>query len=199
MMTALPDINTIGVPGTTKESFLQTLSGRLVSVQNPDPRLIDFGDIVAAITKQCRFNGHCRSFYSVGEHTVRGVKIAKRLYPKDLNAAKSFFIHDFTEAYVGDVIRPVKKHLPEFKIIEAGFHDAICEAFSYKEFDEGVVHEIDNIMAMWEKRDLLPSEIHWPGMPNIDALNLPRLVPMSPRAVTSSLYALKSQLFKGVM
>lgn len=196
-MTALPDINTVGVPGTDKESFLQTYQGYLISVQRPDPGMIDFIDIIRSLTKQCRFNGHCSRFYSVAEHTVRGVELAKKLFPENRKLAKSFFLHDFTEAYVGDVIRPVKKHLPEFKEIEKGFHSSICRAFGLdeKDFDEAGVHLIDNYMAMWEKRDLLPIEVYWPGMPSIDHLNLPKLSPMSVQELTKKLQKLRSELF----
>lgn len=195
-MTELLDINTMGVPGDAKESWLQTLSGKLISVQNPDPSMLIFEDIVASLTKQCRFNGHCNAFYSVGEHTVRGVKLVEKLYPKNLSLKRSFFIHDFTEGYVGDVIRPVKKHLPEFKIIEAGFHRAIAKAFNVEDYDEKGVHEIDNYMAMWEKRDLLPSTVYWPGMPSIDHLNLPKLVPMTIKEVVFDMYRLKKELLE---
>lgn len=189
-MTALPDINTVGVPGTSTESFLQTGLGYLISVQNPDPGMIDLADIFNSISQQCRFNGHCKFFYSVGEHTVRGVELAKKLYPKNKNLHRSFFVHDFTEAYVGDVIRPVKKHLPEFKKIEEGFHKAINTRFGVDAYDEKGVYEIDNYMAMWEKRDLLPPNIHWPGMPSIDHLELPKLVPKTIEQVRQDLWAM---------
>lgn len=200
-MTALlkPQTGTEGVPGTATESFLQTFSGHLISVQRPDPAMIDFVDIITALTKQCRFNGHCKRFYSVAEHTVRGVKLAQKLFPENKRLAKSFFLHDFTEAYVGDVIRPVKKHVPQFKEIEKGFHKAICSHFNVKEddFDENGVHLIDNYMAMWEKRDLLPDNIFWPGMPSIDHLNLPELENMSVNEILKELWMLRLELFDG--
>jgi uncharacterized protein len=192
---ALPDINTIGVPFSSTESFMQTFTGKMISVQRPDPSMIDFVDIVASLIKQCRFNGHCRKFYSVGEHTVRGVDLIRRIYPENINLARSFFLHDFTEAYVGDIIRPVKMWLPQFKVIEAVFHTAINEAFNFRDFDERGVYEIDNFMAMWEKRDILPVHIEWPGMPSIDHLNLPELIPMTERAVGKRLWRLKEELF----
>lgn len=196
-MTALPDINTVGVPGTATESFLQTYQGSLISVQKPDPKLIDFEDIITSLTKQCRFNGHCKRFYSVAEHTVRGVYLAMKLFPKNIALAKSFFLHDFTEAYVGDVIRPVKKHLPEFREIEKGFHTAILSAFGMpeEEFDEANVHLIDNYMVMWEKRDLIPTKAVWPNMPSIEELGLPELTEMSVEEIVQELRKLKARLF----
>lgn len=198
-MTALLKVQTgtEGVPGTATESFLQTFSGHLISVQRPDPAMIDFVDIITALTKQCRFNGHCKRFYSVAEHTVRGVKLAQKLFPENKQLAKSFFLHDFTEAYVGDVIRPIKKHLPEFKEIEKGFHKSILKAFGMaeKDFDEANVHLIDNYMAVWEKRDLLPDKIYWPGMPSIDHLNLPLLKEMSVAQLAAEFWKLRKELF----
>lgn len=171
-MTALPDIDDAGVTQRGGESFLQTSSGKLISVQNPDPRDISIEDIAKSLSKQCRFNGHCSRFYSVGEHTILGDRLIQKLYPGNVDARKSWFVHDFTEAYVGDIIRPIKRHLPDFKAIENGYHTAINKAFNVNNYLADVVYTVDNLMVMWEKRDLLPAKIHWPGMPDINFLNL---------------------------
>ena len=196
-MTALkklPDIDDMGVTEIRGESFLQTFTGKMISVQRPDPAMIDLRDIVASLSKQCRFNGHCSRFYSVGEHTVNGVNLVRRHFPDNINLIKSWFIHDFTEAYVGDVIRPVKRHLPEFKTIEEGFHKATNKAFGVENYDHEGVMTIDNWMVMWEKRDLLPSNIVWPGMPDIDFLNLETLPEYSPWNVEAELWRMYEEI-----
>lgn len=158
----VPNIDGVGVLVLGNSKSLQTYSGALVSVLNPSPEDIHVEDIVISLSKQCRYNGHIRKFYSVGEHTVRGVKLCK-----NKRLARSFLVHDFTEAYVGDLIRPVKFYNKEFKNIEAGFLRAILKKFSIYDYDEEGVHFIDNLMCAWEKRDLVVHQREWPGLPEV--------------------------------
>ena len=194
-MTDLPDINDVGVPVKNGESFLQTYTGRVISVQNPDPKELSSSDIIHSLSLSCRFNGHCSRLYTVGDHTLNGDFIIQKMYGAFTPLRKSWFIHDFTEAYVGDVIRPVKRHLPEFKDIEKVFHNALVKAFELEEFDEEGVHHIDNYTVMWEKEYLLPKDVYWPGMPDIEWLKLPELPTRIPQEVRKSLYKLHKELF----
>lgn len=69
-------------------------------------------DIATALAKQCRFNGHSQGFYSVAEHSVR----VSTEVPHNL--AFVALLHDAAEAYVGDLVSPVKRQCPEFERIE---------------------------------------------------------------------------------
>jgi len=50
--------------------FLQTVSGRRVNPFDPEPDQLDPADIARALGNLCRFGGHCRTFYSVAQHSV---------------------------------------------------------------------------------------------------------------------------------
>lgn len=63
---------------------------------------VDIRDIARALTMQCRYNGHVGTFYSVAEHCMR---VADEL-PQHLQLAG--LLHDAAEAYLGDLIRPLK-------------------------------------------------------------------------------------------
>ena len=50
--------------------WIQTYSGKKFYPLDPRPEDIDIRDIAHALSLNCRFNGHCRCFYSVAEHSV---------------------------------------------------------------------------------------------------------------------------------
>lgn len=158
-----------------KDAWLQTYTGKRVSVMNPQPNEINIEDISVALSKQCRFNGHCSKFYTVAEHSVRGAWLAEDWYGKDV--AREFLLHDATEAYMGDMIRPVKRMMPQFEEMEQVFWKAISTKFNLPYVHSKEVHYLDNVMVSWEKRDLLPNAEEWPNLPDISGLGLQKLHP----------------------
>ena len=169
------DTNTDGVfmDKKKKNSWLQTATGRRVSVLDPQPEEIFIEDIYPAISKQCRFNGHCDIFYSVAQHCVLGSELAEEWYSKDI--AKEFLLHDATEAYMGDLIRPVKVMIPEFGTVEARFWRAISNKFNLSYEHTKECQYLDNVMVTWEKRDMLPNSETWPNLPDITPMKLPKI------------------------
>lgn len=69
-----------------------------------------------------RYTGHVGQ-YSVAQHCVL---IAMQL-PQDLKLAG--LLHDAPEAYIGDVSAPLKRHLPDYKKLEAFYHQVIDKHF----------------------------------------------------------------------
>ena len=157
----------------SKDTWLQTFSGKKVSVLNPQIDTIDIDDISNAISKLCRFNGHCSEFYSVAQHCVLGTQFAMDHFDED--TAREFLIHDATEEYVGDMIRPLKIHNPVFETIENRFWSAISRRINVPIEMTPDCKYIDDVMVTWEKRDLLPNSEPWPRLPDITHFNLPKL------------------------
>jgi hypothetical protein len=167
-------IDNTGVFEEDDGAWLQTCSGRRVSVLNPKPEQIFIEDIAHPIALQCRYNGHCRGFYSVAQHSVLGTR--EFINQDELDLARQFLIHDATEAYVGDLIRPVKVEIPQFQDIESRFECAINFRFGILQMHmHPRVKEMDNIMLAWEKRDLLPNAEDWPFLPDITQYNFPEM------------------------
>ena len=118
-------------------SYIQTLSGnKFYFDRDPvdyfaklsDAELID--ELAGALSKVCRFAGHCKTFYSVATHCALGVPIPSR-GREDRDASEvreyglSFLFHDAAEAYTGDITTPLKLLIPNFKEIEKGIEDAL--------------------------------------------------------------------------
>lgn len=104
---------------TTPTTF-RTVSGRLVDVACPRSQDVDINDIAHSLAMQCRYGGHTPRFYSVAEHCV----LMSLWVPPEF--ALAALLHDATEAYVGDVVSPLKYALGgTYGKIEAGWAWAI--------------------------------------------------------------------------
>lgn len=89
-------------------TYIRTHSGHTfeMSLLADNTRRICLDDIATSLAKQCRFNGHVPGFYSVAEHSV----IVSYLVPPEL--ALLGLLHDAAEAYLGDIVSPVKQQCP---------------------------------------------------------------------------------------
>lgn len=146
-------------------SWLQTYSGRQFFPLDARSEDVTIEDIAHALAATCRYNGHSRRFYSVAEHSV----LVSQNVPEPY--ALHGLLHDATEAYCGDVIRPLKPSLVGFAEIEDNLADVIAERFALKwtvgaitavkEIDDRIlVDERDQIMApppaIWNLDDMKP-------------------------------------------
>lgn len=118
--------------------FMQTFSAREFWPLDPAPGEVHIEDIAHALAMQCRYGGHCERFYSVAEHCVL---MARSVSPANAMWA---LMHDAAEAYLADVPRPLKRHLPGYKEAEANVMAAICERFDLPEEMPAEVHEADS-------------------------------------------------------
>ena len=128
------------VTRTKNQINMMTVSCKYVDLNDLKPDDIDITDIAHALSQLCRYNGHTNRFLSVAEHCVRLARYAYTYLPKEDNfnveVAKALLLHDATEAYVGDVIYPLKKFLPEFTRLEDKIGARISAKFGVKLTDE---------------------------------------------------------------
>ena len=112
-------------------------------------------DIAHALSLQCRFNGHCSDFYSVAEHSLRVSRLVEWL-GNTRDVVMTALLHDAAEAYIGDIVSPLKKELPDFTSIERVVESAIAERFSLLYPFPEVVHRIDKEVLSLEFATLRP-------------------------------------------
>jgi len=88
------------------------------------PRTSDFTieDIAHGLAHTCRYAGQADGFYSVAEHSLLVSEVA-------VGREFTALMHDAAEAFIGDVTRPLKQLLPEYRKIEAAIETAIFERF----------------------------------------------------------------------
>ncbi len=89
----------------SKPGPIRTFTGYLVDPFNLKPEDIHIKDIAHSLAQTCRFTGHTRRFYSVGEHSLLVASLL-RYHPAIVQLGG--LVHDGAEAYFGDMAGPVK-------------------------------------------------------------------------------------------
>lgn len=111
--------------------WMLTFTGHRFYPMSPRSQDVDLLDIAHSLAMQCRYNGHVDRFYSVAEHCCL---MADQFTDPDL--ARWALLHDATEAYVGDMIRPLKLNMSAYRAVEDEVMRTIAMRF-------GLHHEID--------------------------------------------------------
>lgn len=138
----------------SRGDWMQTYTNRKFYPMDPRAEDVDPFDIARGISMQCRYNGHVEKFYSVAEHCVL---IADYLWDNGAPVEEVIWglLHDATEAYVGDMIRPLKRHMPDFSSAEDCVMEAILLRFnqmvspmpqSVRDADNGIL--LDELAAL---------------------------------------------------
>lgn len=153
-------------------SWMQTSTG--VSFYPLDPRVeeINITDIAHGLSHVCRYGGHCRRFYSVAEHAV----LVSLMVPERF--AMEALLHDSSEAYIGDMIRPIK-HSPEmrvFRTAESRIEACVFTAFGVKQTPEShrAVKAVDDRILVDEINALMPNpSAYLARMADVQPLGIP--------------------------
>lgn len=135
-----------------------------------EPRIdgIAIEDIAHGLAFQCRFNGQTCKFYSVAQHSL----IVASLVPPHLRLEA--LLHDAAEAYLGDMVKPLKQLLPAFAAIEDRVTALIAEAFRLDFSDYRPIKQADLVALATEKRDLMPHSVEeWSYIDGIAPLPAP--------------------------
>ncbi len=143
------------------EEWIQTFTGLKFYPFAPRVQDVDIRDIAHALSNICRFTGHVKRHYSVGQHAIL---TSRRLLEEheDPHIALQGLHHDDSEAYLNDVASPLKRRLGNYKKVEKTVSEVIYSAFGLpKELSEKV-KIADLRMLATEKRDLMgPSPEPW--------------------------------------
>lgn len=124
--------------------WISTYTGTPFNVLDPHRDQVHFSDIAHALSRQCRYSGHCVKFESVAEHCVHVARMA----PDHLKLAA--LLHDASEAYLVDIPRPLKKLMPQYRAIEDRLMTVIGDKFGFRWPIDPVVADLDNRILLDE-------------------------------------------------
>lgn len=124
-------------------------SGAMLDFLDPWSSDFTIDDIAHGLSLICRYSGQCDQFYSVAEHCIHVSEVARE-------HAYAALMHDAAEAFVGDVTRPLKQLLPNYKSIEAAVEGAICSRFQVEYPIPDAVKNADLRVLAAEQAQIMP-------------------------------------------
>ena len=134
-----------------------TYTGREVYPLNLKSSDIDIVDIAHHLALQNRFSGATKVPYSVAQHSVL---VADLLWNMDEPPIVSLegLLHDAAEAFLSDIIRPLKHHSKfghAYEKVEARVDRVIRKHFGLPKHMSKAVRQADDTLVKAECRDLM--------------------------------------------
>ncbi|MFJ5378163.1 hypothetical protein ACIPSX_12535 [Pectobacterium sp. CHL-2024] len=155
-------------------SWISTYTGRHFNYADPNLDSICLLDIAHSLSQINRFCGHTNWPYSVAQHSVG----ASYIVPQEF--ALEALMHDAHEAYVNDMMSPLKHLLPDYKSVETRIEQMVRLKFDLPAQTSPEVKHADLVMLATEKEALLHANSgEWPILEGITPSNR-IIVPMSP-------------------
>jgi hypothetical protein len=112
------------------DDCINTYSGLKINLVNPKPEMIDPRDIAKGLAYKAHFGGQTPFYFSIAQHSTLVVKLMQEAGETDYDMLLLGLLHDASEAYIGDMVKPLKVHLPEFVKYEDRLMEVICEKYN---------------------------------------------------------------------
>ena len=139
-----------------EQGWIETYSGQRFDFHDPKPEQVHLEDVAHALSLLCRYNGHTQRFYSVAEHSVH---IADRIRADGYKAQVQLtgLLHDAAEYIIGDMARPIKVTMPQFKEAEIIIDKVVAERFGTLYPFPDIIKELDT-RILCDERDQAMSQ-----------------------------------------
>ena len=135
---------------------IHTYSGIAFDLRDPQLAMVRLEDIVHSLSLMNRFNGAALFPYSVAQHSLH----VAELLPPELRLEG--LLHDAAEAFIGDMVSPLKQVMPEYKAVEARISTVVAEVFGLFYPEPAAVKQADLAVLAAEREQVLgPSYGPW--------------------------------------
>jgi hypothetical protein len=129
-----------------------TASGLWFDILDTTPDMVCIEDIAHSTSQGNRFTGHTKFPYPISQHSRLGSYLVPQVY------TLRFLLHDGSEAYLGDMNRPLKYFTPageEYRKVEKRIQGLIYSKYGLSPEDPEIIKDIDNEMLYAEKKQLM--------------------------------------------
>ncbi len=136
-------------------NYILTATGNRFYFDNLEDNTVSLKDIAHHLSKIQRCGGAVPidKYYSVAEHSILVAgEVLKRT--GCMEAAKAALLHDATEAYLGDVVSPLKKLLPDYAAIEDQVQELINKKYNLSTKYNKLIKKVDKGILWAEMRQL---------------------------------------------
>ena len=147
---------------------VRTHSGLFFDFVEPDPETVIVEDIARALSRKPRFNGHMNCFYSVAQHACLVSALAahyavSQRVPDVGDYMWAGLHHDDSEYVMADVPTPLKRLLPEYKVIEERVQGVINVKWGLPaDADHWAIVKLADTAALFMERDhMIDSSVRW--------------------------------------
>lgn len=116
----------------------------MIDLLNIVPANIDIADIAVSLSYLCRYNGHLPLFYSVAQHSLFCVELAREQPP---HIQLALLLHDASEAYFGDIVSPLKnsKLFLQIRVLDEKLQKLIYKKYLPKKLTFNDLQVVDNV------------------------------------------------------
>ena len=140
------------------QACIETATGITFDILKPTVEMVQIEDIAHALSQMNRFTGHCKFPYPVSQHSC----FVSHLVPDEF--ALWGLLHDASEAYIGDMNRPMKHFSTAgeaYRRVEKHLMNIICDKCELSREEPEAIKEADNWMLYAEKAQLMPGKMEW--------------------------------------
>lgn len=149
--------------GSRGFGYVGTSDGSVFDIQDPKPEQLDIKLIAHALAQVNRFGGHAAWPYSVAQHSCLCAFEAEVRCPGDMTIIA--LLHDASEAYLGDLVRPLKRLMRStYEPLEARLQACVYERWLGRQpakCELELMKEIDNAVLRSESAVLMPGSEDW--------------------------------------
>ena len=170
--------------------WMETESGRMFDPMDAEPSY-SLSDLARGCARACRYGGQISwdvDHYSILEHQVLLAEyVIANMYPGYLSAGMSVdmlpyhakkevrtaLMHDLHEGLILDVMRPLKKRMPDYQRLEFKFARDVATRFDLIYPMAGWMKDLDNRILVDERAQALnPSANHWGSIDGLEPLGV---------------------------
>ena len=183
----------------TTESFTYTATGKKFLFDSFTAADIRLDDIVLHLSKICRFGGAVSTFYSVLEHSLHCEEIVIYNAGKDKTRMRLLaLLHDAHEAYVGDVVSPLKHYMGDWltdicKRLDAAIYESMGMTGPTEE-EKKYIKKVDTQALLMEARVLMPLDGYVAMKKRVKEENVPFVPKIIFRPIAESIIKYRTKL-----